>query len=111
MKRFLTRSADRETDADLERIDPIRRTISSALQSLESEQDGFRKRIAETTMRAALIAGNDMDNQADREPADTLILKDYDEQIRRAEARLNKLNDLISHLKFIRAAVVTRLGE
>jgi hypothetical protein len=62
-------------------------------------------------MRAALFAGNDMDNQTDREPADTQLLRDYDEQIRRAEGRLNKLNDLISHLKFIRAAVITRLGE
>ncbi len=110
MRRFLTRSAARESATDLQRIDPIKRSVNEALQSLEAEKKGFESRIADATMRAAFIAGSDLEGDGDREPADSALLKNYEDQIRRADMRQKRLNDLIANLKFIRAAVMTRLA-
>ena len=110
MRRFLTRSADREKAADLQRIDPIKQSVNDALQSLEAEKKGFESRVADATIRAAFIAGSDRDGESNREPADNALLKQYEDQIRHADARRKQLDDLIANLKFIRAAVMTRLA-
>ena len=111
MKKFSIRSAERELAEDRQRIDSIRQAIDNALRSFEFEHDNFKKRVSEITLRAALLAGNDTGEQIDREPADSRLLNDYDGQIRDAETRLNKLSELVAHLKFIRATVTTRLGD
>jgi len=81
MRRFLTRSAARESATDLQRIDPIKRSVNEALQSLEAEKKGFESRNFRRNDEGAFIAGSDLEGDGDREPADNALLKNYEDQI------------------------------
>jgi hypothetical protein len=105
---FRTRSKERDADSDNEAIRSIASAIEAALNKAENERIGLKARIDDVLSRAAIVAGNDIDDYLTRTEDRSTMLSNSDTEIRRGEERLKVLDQNIVHVKFLKTALQTR---
>lgn len=110
-ERFKIRSPDRDEDTDRQRIEAVMNAIETALSAAESEQKGLNERVENVLARAAVTGGNESDEYRDREPLDDYHQGLFNQEIAKGQARLQSLASMITHLKFLRAAVLSRFPD
>ncbi len=108
---FRVRSADRDAETDRARISSIMSAIESVLQAAEDEQSGFNLRVQDALARAAVTLGNGTDEYVDREPLDNHHQNLFTYEITNGQRRLDELAAMISHLRFIKVAMLTRFPD
>lgn len=108
---FKARSSERDATTDRLRVGSIISAIEEALAAAEAEQEGLKRRLDDVLARASVAVGNEVDEYLDREPHRTSALNFFDAEIVRAEERLKGLGTLIMHLKFLKAATITRFPD
>jgi hypothetical protein len=108
---FRARSIARDTETDLSRITSVAAAIDDALQSAEGEHGGLSRRIQDIGARAALTVGNDVDEYLTRDPIDSRILDGFEAEMAKGDRRLKELAQTIGHLKFLRAALLSRFPD
>lgn len=110
-KRFKARSAERDAETDRARIGSIMTAIETALQEAEREQAGLNRRVDDALARAAVTFGNGTDEYLEREPLDSHHQDLFATDISNGQRRLKELAGAISHLKFVKAAMLTRFPD
>ncbi len=85
--------------------------IDKALQEAESEQSGLNRRVDDALARASVTFGNGTDEYLDREPLDNYHQGLFEVEISNGQRRLKELASIVSHLKFIRATMLTRFSD
>jgi hypothetical protein len=108
---FRTRSQERDANTDTEAIKSIAHAIETALNKAETERTGLRRRIDDVLSRAAIVAGNDIDDYLTRTEDRSEMLRNSDAEIRRGQERLKVLDQNIVHFKFLKAALQTRFPD
>jgi hypothetical protein len=103
---FKTRSADRDTETDHSRLEPVFRSIGKALKAAQAEYSGLDHRMQDVLARAAISTGNGSDDYFDRDPADTHLLNLFDQEILRGQRRLEGLSQQIKNLETLEAALM-----
>ena len=107
-KRFRARSAERDAETDRARVALIMTAIDAALQAAENEQAGLGTRVEDALARAAVTFGNGDDEYLEREALDSHHQNLFAAEISNGQRRLKELDQSVSHLKFIRTAMLTR---
>jgi hypothetical protein len=107
-KRFQARSAERDAQTDRERVASIMTAIDVALQAAENEQAGLSSRVEDALARAAVTFGNGDDEYLEREALDNHHQDLFGAEISNGQRRLKELDVSVSHLKFVRSAMLTR---
>ncbi|QIO98782.1 hypothetical protein [Bradyrhizobium symbiodeficiens] len=107
-KRFRARSAERDAETDRARIASIMTAIEEALQAAESEQAGLSSRVEDALARAAVTFGNGNDEYLEREALDNHHQDLFAAEVSNGQRRLKELDASVSHLKFVRSAMLTR---
>jgi hypothetical protein len=95
------RSTERDEATDQLRLDGIRAAIRHVIASVEREDEGLRRRIADAAGRASGLAGTEDGQGLAREAADEALLAEAERQLLAASARLADLreqHDLFIHL-------------
>jgi hypothetical protein len=110
-REFRTRSADRDAETDRTRIASIMAAIQTVLDDADKEKVGLNRRVDDALARAAVTLGNDTDEYLEREPLDDHHQSLFTLEIKAGERRLSELATMISHLKFIKAAMLTRFPD
>ena len=108
---FKTRSADRDTETDYSRVEPIFRSIGQALKAAEAEHSGLDDRMQDVLARASISAGNGSDEYLDRDPADAHLLNVLEEEILRGQRRLDGLSQQVKNLKALEAALMAEFPD
>jgi hypothetical protein len=109
--RFRARSAERDEDTDRRRIDAVMTALDKALQEAEIEQSGLNRRVDDALARASVTFGNGTDEYLDREPLDSHHQALFETEISNGQRRLKELASIVSHLKFIKVAMLTRFSN
>lgn len=109
--RFKARSAERDADTDCGRVGTIMAAIEAALKAAENEQAGLSRRVDDALARAAVTFGNGTDEYLEREPLDSHHQDIFAADISNGQRRLKELTATVSHLKFIKTAMLTRFPE
>ena len=110
-KAFKARSAERDAATDRVRIEAVITAIDAALQEAEREQAGLNRRVDDALARASVTFGNGTDEYLEREPLDNYHQDLFAADISNGQRRLKELASTISHLKFVKAAMLTRFPE
>lgn len=110
-KGFKARSVERDADTDRVRIGLVVTAIETALQDAEKEQAGLSKRVDDTLARSAVTFGNGTDEYLDREPLDNYHQDLFAADISNGQRRLKELANTISHLRFVKFALLTRFPD
>lgn len=108
---FQVRSAKRDEDTDRLRVETVMNAIDVVLSAAENEEKGLNQRVADVLARAAVTGGNASDEYLDREPLDAHHQGLFSIEISNGQQRLKSLADMISHFKFLRAAVLSRFPD
>jgi hypothetical protein len=108
---FKVRSLERDEDTDRQRIEAVMNAIEAALAAAEREQKGLSERVENVLARAAVTVGNASDEYRDREPLDDYHQGLFSKEISGGQTRLQSLAVTITHLKFLRAAVLSRFPD
>ena len=108
---FKARSAERDAEIDRERIGSVLAAIDGALQTSEAEHAGLSSRIDDVLAAAAVTGGNATDEYLDREPHLSYHLSLFDKEIGNGQRRLRELSTTIGHLRFMRAALLSRFSD
>jgi hypothetical protein len=108
---FKVRSAERDEDTDHNRVEGVISAIEAALHAAEREQQGLTQRVEDVLARAAVTVGNASDEYLDRDPQDGHHQDLFGEEISNGQKRLKSLADMITHFKFLRAAVLSRFPD
>lgn len=101
----------RGLDAEIARIDLIVATIDNALQAAEVEKFSLRRRVDDALSRAAVTCGNGIDEYLERESLNNHHQNLLEAEISNGERRLEELTTVITHLEFIKAAVLSRFAD
>lgn len=110
-KDFKARSPERDDETDRMRIASIMTAIDAALNAAENEQAGLSRRVDDALARAAVTLGNGADEYLDREALDNHHQDLFTAEISNGQRRLRELGSTLSHLRFIKAAMLTRFPE
>ncbi|MGY3545320.1 hypothetical protein ACVWXP_003753 [Bradyrhizobium sp. USDA 4463] len=110
-KGFKARSAERDAETDRVRIYAIMTALDTALQQAEREQAGLNRRVDDALARASVTFGNGTDEYLEREPLDNHHQDLFAADISNGQRRLKELARTISHLKFVKAAMLTRFPD
>jgi hypothetical protein len=110
-KGFKARSAERDAATDRVRIEAVITAIDAALQEAEREQAGLNRRVDDALARASVTFGNGTDEYLEREPLDNYHQDLFAADISNGQRRLKELASTISHLKFVKAAMLTRFPD
>ncbi|SFP80866.1 hypothetical protein SAMN05216330_110190 [Bradyrhizobium sp. Ghvi] len=110
-KGFKARSAERDAETDRVRIEAIMTALDTALQEAEREQAGLNRRVDDALARASVTIGNGTDEYLEREPLDNHHQDLFAADISNGQRRLKELASTISHLKFVKAAMMTRFPD
>ena len=108
---FRTRAPARDQDLDNQLVGQVASAIDEALQRVEAQRDGLKRRLDDVIARAAIVGGNDLDDFLSRDEARSTLLAASDGEIARGQARLKTLDEQLSHFKFLKAALQTRFPE
>lgn len=110
-KRFKARSAERDAETDRMRIASVVSALDTALQEAEREQEGLNRRVDDALARAAVTFGNGTDEYLEREALDNYHQDLFEADISNGQRRLKELASTIAHLKFIKAAMLSRFPD
>jgi hypothetical protein len=110
-ERFKVRSPERDEDTDRRRVETVMNAIETVLSAAEHEQKGLNQRVDDVLARAAVTVGNASDEYLDREPLDSHHQGLFSAEISSGQRRLKSLADTITHLRFLRAAVLSRFPD
>ncbi|RXH16928.1 hypothetical protein [Bradyrhizobium guangzhouense] len=110
-KSFKARSAQRDAETDRDRVGSVMTAIQAALEASEREMAGLNRRVDDALARASVTFGNGDDEYLDREPLDSHHQDLFAADISNGQRRLGELSKTISHLKFLKAAVLTRFPD
>jgi hypothetical protein len=110
-KSFRVRSPRRDLSADEAAVKSIAVAINLALEKAEAERAGLTRRMGEVTARAAIVAGNDLDDYLTRPEDISKMLNNSDTEIHRGEERLSILEQRIAHFKFLKTALHSRFRD
>ena len=110
-REFKTRLADRDAETDRVRIASIMAAIQTALEGAEKEKAGLSKRIDDALAFAAVTMGAATDEYLERESLNDHHQSLFNSEIKNGERRLSELATMISHLKFIKAVMLTRFPD
>src|SRR5246127_1068480 len=108
---FRTRAPTRDQELDNQLVDQVASAIDEALQKVEAQRDGLKRRLDDVIARAAIVGGNDLDDFLTRDEARVTLLAASDGEIARGQARLKTLDEQHSHFKFLKAALQTRFPD
>lgn len=107
-REFQVRSEERNLEVDRAAVLSIASVINDALEKAVAERNGLGRRIDDVLARAAIAAGNGVDEYLDRNDEDNRMLGASEDEIRRGERRLATLDQNIAHFKFLKVALQTR---
>lgn len=110
-KGFKARSVERDAETDRARIEAVMTAIETALQDAEREQVGLNRRVDDALARASVTFGNGTDEYLEREPLDNYHQDLFAADISNGQRRLKELASTIAHLKFVKAAMLTRFPD
>jgi hypothetical protein len=108
---FKARSVGRDTETDRVRVAAIAAAIGDALQSAEAEHAGLSRRLLDVGARAAMTTGNAVNEYLTREANDERALVVLETEMVNGDRRLNELVLMISHFKFLKAALLSRFPD
>jgi hypothetical protein len=108
---FKARSASRDNETDHARVASVFRSIEDALDGAKAEQAGLKSRIDDVLARAAVTLGNDSDEYLTRDPQDDHYQSLLNTEIANGQRRLNELELVIGHFKFLKTALLTRFPD
>jgi len=103
---FRARSADRDSETDVGRIESIMTAIDTALYEAETEQSGLGRRVDDVLARAAVTMGNGTDEYLDRDALDNYHQDLFNIEIFNGQRRLKELEAAIAEFRSIRAALM-----
>jgi hypothetical protein len=110
-QKFRARSADRDAETDRSRVGSILEAIEHALHEAEQEQSGLNRRVEDVLARAAVTMGNGTDEYLEREALDSHHQDLFSTEIANGQRRLNELATAITHIKFLKAATLSRFPD
>jgi len=105
---FRARAPARDRDLDNQLVGRIACAIDEALQKVEAQRDGLKRRLDDVIARAAIVGGNDLDDCLTRDEARSTLLAASDSEIARGQARLKMLDEQLSNFRFLKSALQTR---
>jgi hypothetical protein len=108
---FRTRVPTRDQELDDQLVGRVASAIDEALQKVEAQRDGLKRRLDEVIARAAIVGGNDLDDFLTRDEARSTLLAASDGEIARGQERLKTLDEQLSHFRFLKAALQTRFPD
>lgn len=108
---FKARSVARDLKTDQSRIEAVAAAIGDALGSSEAEYAGLSRRMEDVGARAAIVAGNDVDEYLSREPADRRNLALLEAEMVKGNLRLKELALTIGHFKFLKTVLLSRFPD
>lgn len=108
---FKVRSAERDRETDRARIRSVLTAIDDALRAAESEHSGLKIRVEDVLAKAAVTMGTAADEYLDREPHRSRHLDLFEAEIANGQGRLAELSTMVGHLKFMRAAFLSRFPD
>jgi hypothetical protein len=85
--------------------------LQKVLDDAEKEKVGLGRRVDDALARSAVTLGNDTDEYLDRDPRDDYYQTLFNSEISNGERRLSELATMISHLRFIKSAMLTRFSD
>src|SRR6185312_1627588 len=106
---FKNRSPQRDRGFDDQLITAIATAIDTAIQKTEAQRAGLERRINDVIARAAIVAGNELDEHLTRDEVRSNTLSTSEDEMKRAQDRLKTLDENLSHFEFLRAALHSRL--
>lgn len=110
-KPFKARSAERDAETDRARVGSVIAALETALHEAEREQVGLNQRVDDALARAAVTFGNGNDEYLERESLDNHHQDLFAADISNGQRRLKELTATIGHLKFVKAALLTRFPD
>ena len=110
-REFKARSADRDAETDRVRIASIMAAIQTVLDDAEKEKVGLSRRVDDALAFAAVTMGTATDEYLERDTLNDHHQSLFNLEIKNGERRLSELATMISHLKFIKAAMLTRFPD
>ncbi len=110
-REFQVRSEERDLEVDRASVLSIDRAVNEALERAVAERTGLGQRIDDVLARAAIAAGNEVDEYLSRSPEDNKLLGASEDEIRRGQKRLAALDQNIAHFKFLKTALQTRFPD
>ena len=108
---FRARSAERDAETDRGRVEAVLAAIDGVLRASEDEHSGLSGRVDDVLARAAVTVGTATDEYLDREPHRSEHQTLFDAEIANGQRRLKELSAMISHMKFMRAALLSRFPD
>src|SRR6186713_457131 len=96
MRAFKVRSAERDSQADAERLGSISAAINAAVASVRTERDALRARVDAARDLASFAAGTDYDEYLTRDAKDASMIKAYESQMMAGEKRVQELDSQLS---------------
>jgi hypothetical protein len=108
---FRVRSEERDREVDRASVLSIATVIDEALARAVAERHGLGQRIDDVRARAAIAAGNEVDEYLDRDDEDNKPLGASEDEICRGERRLAALDQNIVHFKFLKTALQSRFPD
>jgi hypothetical protein len=108
---FRTRAPVRDQELDTQLVGQVASAIDEALQKVEAQRDGLKRRLDDVIARAAIVGGNDLDDFQTRDEARSSLLAASDDEIARGQARLKTLDEQLSHFRFLKTALQTRFPD
>lgn len=96
---FKVRSPERDRDTDNESVTSIGAAIDAAIRKAETERAGLRQRMDDVMSRAAIVAGNSVDDYLTRADDKSKMLQDSETEMRRGQERLKVLDRNIAHFE------------
>ena len=108
---FRTRAPGRDQELDDELVGQVAAAIDEALQKVEAQRDGLKRRLDDVIARAAIVGGNDLDDCLTRDEARSTLLAASDGEIARGQARLKTLDEQLAHFRFLKTALQTRFPD
>ncbi len=108
---FRTRAPARDQELDYQLVGRVASAIDEALQMVEAQREGLKRRLDDVIARAAIVGGNDVDDFLTRDEARSALLAVSDDEIARGQARLKLLDEQLAHFSFLKAALETRFPD
>lgn len=105
---FRARSPERDANTDDDAVRSIAAAIDAALSKAEAERTGLRGRMDGVVSRAAIVAGNDIDEYLTRSEDRSDMLSKSEGELKRGQERLRVLDQNISHFRFLKTTLRTR---
>jgi hypothetical protein len=110
-REFQVRSHERDLEVDRASFVLIASAIEGALAKAVAERTGLGRRIDDVMARAAIAAGNEVDEYLSRSGEDDKALAVAEDEIRRGNKRLSVLDQNIVHFKFLKTALQSRFPD